>query len=112
MTPMLEGAVIGLIVALVMVFVQRRGAKQGTGLAGELEVILAKGGALTLAEVAEAAGKNSFAGRGKVAQSLNALESVGKVRILPAPDGTPQMKKVDFIRYEAIGRDADGVTDG
>jgi hypothetical protein len=27
---------------------------------------------------------------------------VGKVRILPAPEGTPQMKKVDFIRYERI----------
>lgn len=103
---MLQGAIIGLVVALVMVFVQRRGAKQGTGLAGELEAALAERGALTLAEAAEAVSKNSFTGRGKVVQSLNALVAVGKVQILPAPDGTPQMKKVDFIRYEAVPPDA------
>jgi len=100
---MLQGAIIGLVVGIVMVFVQRSRAQKGTGIAGELERVLADGKALTLAEAAEAVGQSSFLGRGKVAQSLNALSAVGKVRIIPAPDGTPQMKKVDFIRYERIG---------
>lgn len=99
---MLQGALIGLIVALVMMFIQRRNAKKGTGVAGQLERVLAERSALTLAEAAEAVGKNTFMGRGEVAQALNALSSVGKVRILPAPEGTPQLKKVDLIRYERI----------
>ena len=55
---MLQGAIIGLIVALVMMFMQRRNAKKGTGVAGQLERVLAERGALTLAEAAEAVGKN------------------------------------------------------
>ena len=99
---MLQGAIIGLIVALVMMFIQRQKAKNGTGVAGQLERVLAERSALTLSEAAEAVGKNTFMGRGEVAQALNALSSVGKVRILPAPEGTPQLKKVDLIRYERI----------
>jgi hypothetical protein len=99
---MLQGALIGLVVALVMMFLQRRNAKKGTGIAGDLDRVLAERGALTLQEAAAAVGKDTFMGRGEVAQSLNALSSVGKVRILPAPDGTPQLKKVDLIRYERI----------
>jgi len=99
---MIQGAIIGLIVALVMMFIQRQNAKKGTGMAGKLERVLAERSSLTLTEAAEAVGENTFMGRGKVAQALNALSSVGKVRILPAPEGTPQLKKVDLIRYERI----------
>ncbi len=100
---MIQGALIGLIVALVMAFMQRQNAKKGTGLAGQLEQTLAQGSSLTLAEVAAAVGKDTFMGRGEVAQALNALASVNKVRIIPAPEGTPQLKKVELIRYERIG---------
>lgn len=99
---MLQGALIGLVVALVMMFIHRRNAKNGTGLAGQLERALAERNALTLHEAAEAVGKNTFFGRGEVAQALNGLLSVNKVRVIPAPEGTPQLKKVDFIRYERI----------
>lgn len=99
---MLQGAIIGIIVAVVMIFIQRRNAKAGTGLAGEVERALASGSALTLHEVAEAVGKNSFLGRGQVAQNLNALSMVGKVRIIQAPEGTPQLQKVNHIRYERV----------
>lgn len=57
---------------------------------------------MTLAEVQAAVGKTSFLGRGEVVQALGALVSVQKVRVHEAPEGTPQMKKVDFIRYEHI----------
>lgn len=99
---MIQGAIIGLIVALVMMFIQRQNAKKGTGMAGKIERVLTERSSLTLTEAAEAVGKNTFMGRGEVAQALNALSSVGKVRILPAPEGTPQLKKVDLIRYERI----------
>ncbi|MEP7125111.1 MAG: hypothetical protein ABJE95_29545 [Byssovorax sp.] len=99
---MLQGAIIGLVVALVMMFIQRQNAKKGTGIAGQLERALGERGPLTLTEAAEAVGKTSFMGRGEVAQALNALSSVGKIRILPAPEGTPQLEKVDLIRYERI----------
>ncbi|MDQ3031522.1 MAG: hypothetical protein M3Y87_03830 [Myxococcota bacterium] len=99
---MLQGAVIGLIVGLAMFFWNRRNAKLGTGLAGTIEEALTGREPQTLAEVASSVGKDSFIGRGEVAQALNALASVNKVRIHQAPDGTPQMKKVDFIRYERI----------
>ncbi|MBK8217181.1 MAG: hypothetical protein IPK71_25940 [Myxococcales bacterium] len=99
---MLQGALIGLIVALAMFFWQKRQAKLGTGLAGAIEGALVPGEPLTLGEIASRVGKASFLGRGEVAQSLNALHAVGKVRIHPAPEGTPQLQKVDHIRYERI----------
>ena len=99
---MLKGALIGLVVALAMFFWNKRQAKLGTGVAGTIESALAAGERLTLAEVAARVGKPSFFGRGEVAQALNALHSVGKVRIHDAPEGTPQLQKVDHIRYERI----------
>ena len=100
---MLQGAIIGLVVALGMVLWRRHQAQQGTGLAGEIERALSQKAPMTLAEVAESVGKNTFLGKGEVAQSLNALASINKVKIHLAPEGTPQLSKVDFIRYELIG---------
>ena len=100
---MIQGAIIGLVVGLVMFLWNRRNAQQGTGLAGTIEEAMRGREPLTLAEVAQAVNKPSFFGRGEVAQALNALVSVQKVRVLDAPEGTPQLKKVDFIRYERIG---------
>jgi hypothetical protein len=90
---MLTGIIIGLIVSAYMFLRHREQARQGTGLAG----------ALALKEAGIAVGKNGFMARGEVAQALNGLMGVGKVRVIPAPEGTPQLKKVDFIKYEIIG---------
>lgn len=100
---MIQGAIIGLVVGIVMMLWNRRNAQKGTGLPGSIEQALEGRGPLTLAEVAHAVNKDSFFGRGEVAQALNALASVEKVRIHQAPEGTPQLKKADFIRYERIG---------
>lgn len=77
-------------------------AKAGTGLPGQIEQVLRGAGPLTLKELAGRVGKGSFMGRGDVAQALAALQSVGKIKTNPAPEGTPQLKKVDFITYEAV----------
>ena len=61
---------------------------------------------LHLKQISVLVGKDSFMGRGNVAQALAGLQSVGKLRMTPAPDGTPQLKKVDFITYEVTASDA------
>jgi hypothetical protein len=99
---MIQGAIIGLIVGVVMMLWNRRNAQQGTGLAGQIEEALRSGGPGTLAEVGQRVGKEGFLARGEVVQALNALVSINKVRVHQAPEGTPQLKKVDFIRYEAV----------
>lgn len=97
---MLTGAIIGVVVALGMMLAMKSKAKSGTGLPGEIEQKLRGRGAMNLKEISVLVGKDSFLGRGDVAQALAALQSIGKVRTIPAPEGTPQLKKVDFIKYE------------
>ncbi len=99
---MLEGAVIGVTVALIMMFVTRSKAKSGSGLPGQIEQTLRGRGAMNLKEIAALVGKDSFMGRGQVGQALAALSSVGKVRTIPAPPGTPQLEKVNVIKYELV----------
>ncbi|MBL9017796.1 MAG: hypothetical protein JNL83_26655 [Myxococcales bacterium] len=97
---MLTGAIIGLVVAVVMIAVNKSKAAAGTGLPGKVEAAMRGAGPLTLAQVAAKVGMDTFLGRGKVAQALGALQSIGKIKVNPAPEGTPQLKKVDVITYE------------
>jgi hypothetical protein len=98
--PMLTGAIIGCVVALVIMAMNKSKAKAGTGLPGQIEEALRDKGPMTLRQIGALVGMDSFLGRGKVAQALAGLQSVGKLRTNPAPEGTPQLKKVDFITYE------------
>lgn len=99
---MLTGAIIGCVVAFVVLMMNKRTAKAGTGLPGKIETILRGAGPHTLGQVATKVGLDSFMGRGKVVQALSALQSVGKVRMTPAPAGTPQLEKVKVVTYEVI----------
>lgn len=99
---MLTGAIIGCVVALVIMVINKRKATKGTGVPGQIEQALQGKGPLTLKEIGALVGKDSFMGRGEVAQAIAALQSVGKLKMNPAPDGTPQLKKVDFITYELV----------
>jgi hypothetical protein len=97
---MLTGAIIGCVVAVIMIVMNKAKAKSGTGLPGQIEAAMRGAGPLTLGQVAAKVGLDTFMGRGKVAQAVGALQSVGKLKMTPAPEGTPQLKKVDFITYE------------
>ena len=103
---MLQGAIIGAFVALVVLvfttFKNRAAAKNGTGLPGQVDQALRGKPAQNIADLSALVGMRTLAGRGKVAQALSALHAVGKVRINPAPAGTPQLEKVNVITYEAI----------
>jgi hypothetical protein len=101
---MLEGAVIGAAVALVVVFARtlanRRHAKNGTGLPGQVEQALRGKPALTQHEIAGLVGHRTAAGRGKVVQALAALSAAGKVRIHKAPPGTAFREVAKLTTYE------------
>jgi hypothetical protein len=102
---MLTGAIIGCVVAVAIMMLNRSKAKKGTGLPGQLEQTLRGKEPMTLKQIAVLVGKDTFMGRGDVAQALAALQSIGKVRSNSAPQGTPQLKKVDFITYQVIATD-------
>jgi len=89
--------VVGVVSGLVATWMLRGRSKK---LAPLIESTLRAHGALTLPALTEAAGLKGFSARGKVALAVNALASEGKVRTIPAPDGTPQLQKVNFIKYE------------
>jgi hypothetical protein len=91
------GAIAGGIAAYFAVMSQR---KQGQKLAPSIEATLRAQGALTMPALAEAIGFKGLMARGKVALALNELVTQKKVRVIPAPDGTPQLQKVNFIKYE------------
>lgn len=99
---MIIGALIGVAVAVAILLMHRRNAQAGTGLAGQVEQALRARGPSTVREVAAVVGKDSFLGRGSVTQALGALHATGKARVIAAPPGTPQLKKIDVIKYEAI----------
>jgi hypothetical protein len=97
-TPTLIGiglaAAIGVAVANVM---QR---KRNQKLAPAIETALRAQGALTLPALTEAVGLKGLTARGKVMLALNDMVAEGKVRVIPAPEGTPQLQKVNVIKYE------------
>ncbi|MEO8548978.1 MAG: hypothetical protein ABI678_03370 [Kofleriaceae bacterium] len=99
---MLTGALIGITVAIAMMLVTRSKAKAGTGLPGQIEQAMRGKGPMTMPAIAALVGKASFMGRGQVAQAVNALHSANKVKMTPAPPGTPQLQKMNVITYETV----------
>jgi hypothetical protein len=99
---MLTGAIIGVAVALAIIVVNRSNAKSGTGLPGRIEQAMRGRPPMNLKEISVLVGKDSFMGRGQIGQALNALQSANKIKVTPAPPGTPQLEKVNVVKYEVI----------
>jgi hypothetical protein len=98
----LTGALIGLAVAVAIMVMNKSQAKSGTGLPGEIEQKMRGKGPMNLKAISVLVDKDSFMGRGKVVQALAGLQSAGKIKMTPAPAGTPQLQKVDHITYEVV----------
>ena len=74
---------------------QRRNAD----VAARIEPVLREQGPLPLRALAEALDMPGFYARGKVVLALNQMIAEGRVESIPAPEGTPQLKKGELIRY-------------
>ena len=91
---------IGVAAGLGAYLATRSQHKSNAALAPSIMAALQAQGALTLPALTDAIGLRGFSARGKVMMALNDLVGEKKVRIIPAPDGTPQLQKVNFIKYE------------
>jgi hypothetical protein len=94
---------IGLAIAAAVFLSSRLQRQKNRKLATSLEPLLRERGPLTLPEVAAAIGMEGGFARGKVVLALNEMVTQGKLETIPAPDGTPQLQKVNFIKYRLRG---------
>ncbi len=98
--PFVIGASVAVGVAISMALV----GKRNEVLVPKIEQHLAAHGPCNLRELADGVGMTSFSGRGKVAMALNELVMGKRVLVTEAPPGTPQLKKVDHIKYSLVVR--------
>lgn len=91
--------VLGAAIALGIGIAMARQRSRNQKLAPSIEARLRERGPQTLPELAGALGMGGFFARGKVALALGDLVSGGRVEVIDAPAGTPQLEKVDHIRY-------------
>jgi len=94
---------IGFAAGLGAYLATRSQRKQNAALAPSIEAALRAQGALTLPALTDAVGLEGFTARGKVMMALNAMVAQKKIRVIPAPDGTSQTQKINFIKYEVAG---------
>jgi hypothetical protein len=94
---------IGVGVSIGLVVASARQSKKNADLATRIEPLLREKGPLTLPALAEAMGMGGFMARGKVVLALNELQANGQVEVIPAPEGTPQLEKVNHILYRWRG---------
>ena len=97
-TPTLIG--ISIATAIGVVISNRLQKRKNQALAPAIETALRAQGGLTLPALTEALGLKGFMARGKVMLALNDMVAQGKVRVVQAPEGTLQLEKVNFIKYE------------
>lgn len=96
--PWFLGALVSGSVAVGLAINQTRQKKKSRKLWEWLEPVLKKGPA-TLPELQAALGMTGLFARGQVALALNEMTTAGRLEVTPAPAGTPQLKKVQFIKY-------------
>jgi hypothetical protein len=101
MDPLFIGTGVG--IAIGVLIAQRIQRRKNAKLVPAIEAALREQGALTLPALAEAVGLGGFLARGRVAMALNDLAAQKRLKTIPAPDGTPQLQKINFIKYELIG---------
>ena len=86
--------------AVAMLVAGRIQRKKNDKLIPSIEAALRAQGALTLPALTEAVGMKGFSARGKVAMAIGQLVAKGTIDTIPAPDGTPQLQKINFIKYQ------------
>lgn len=75
---------------------QRRNAQLAPLIAEKLR---ASADGLTVPQLQEALAMKGFSARGKVIMALGEMANTGHVETIDAPAGTPQLEKINVIRY-------------
>jgi hypothetical protein len=91
---------VGMAGALGAYLATRMQSRKNKTLIPAIETALRAQGALTLPGLGDTLGMKGVMARGKIVMALNEMVANGKVRVIQAPDGTPQLQKVNFIKYE------------
>lgn len=98
---MMVGIAVGAGIAMLVAGKLQR--KKNDKLIPSIEAALRAQGALTLPALTEAVGMKGFTARGKVAMAISQLVTSGAIETIPAPEGTPQLQKINFIKYQLRG---------
>jgi hypothetical protein len=93
--------VVGVCIALAVGVAAARQRKRGQTFAQQVLPLLHTRGPLSLPELEQALGIKGLIARGKIVTALNELITQKQVTVIEAPQGTPQLQKVNFIRYQA-----------
>jgi hypothetical protein len=91
--------VIAISVAVGLAIANHLTRKRNVKISADLEPLLRDKGPQTMPELASALGMGGFLARGKVVMALNEMIVGGKAEVIDAPPGTPQLQKVNHIRY-------------
>jgi len=89
----------GIAVAIGLMINRIRQRTKNVNVWASMEPILRKGPA-TLQELADGAGMSGFLAKGKIALALQDMTAQGRVEVIEARLGTPQLEKVKFIKYK------------
>jgi len=89
--------IIGAVSAVLVAMLTRRRNVQLTPLIDEQ--LRASPDGLTVPQLQEALAMTGFSGRGKIVMALGELTNAGRVDLIDAPAGTPQLEKINVIRY-------------
>jgi len=93
---------VGVAAALGGYLATRLQSRKNKTLIPAIEKALRAQGALTLPGLSDTLGLKGLMARGKVVMALNEMVTKGKVRVVPAPNATPQLQKINFIKYELV----------
>ncbi len=98
----MNAVLLGLVVGLAGGAVGARliQSKRNQTLSPAIEAALRDQGSLTLSQVTGALGLKGLSARGKVLFALAEMIARGKVREIPAPEGTPRRRRSDLVKYE------------
>jgi hypothetical protein len=92
------GVAVGAGLAIASLLQRRKNQAQGN----LILPLLRERGPMTLPELGAAMNQPGFMARGKIAMALNEMVAARQIEVIPAPDGTPALQKIDHIKYRIL----------
>ena len=101
MSDLILYGIIGAVSAVIVGMITQRRNAQLTPLIDDK--LRASPDGLTVPQLQEALAMKGFSARGKVIMALGEMANAGRVETIEAPAGTPQLEKINVIRYRLRG---------